>query len=313
MTDALLAALVPLSHLTLVSLIGIESGVSLEPLQRMPALRSVGLYWEPGPGLSDVQAADLRDVPQLEGLCLPALDVADSAALERLVDAHALSSLRSLTGEDDAFPLTAGVAALLPRLPSLTVISVRVLDASPLVCFRQLPQLRALNLRVETPDVHVPRLLAEHVRFCRELEVLNITWDLLPEARGLALNSALLGHCLAGMTQLHTMRLTSVCLGSLAFLAQGSLPRTLRDLVVWEAIPRLLSSELVHVHALQALQSLRLDLVFAEPLPVEAVVQLTPPSLLLPALTSCDVSGAFAPARDADEAVELGMPLPAPL
>jgi len=311
MTQTMLAALVPLAHLIHVALLGIESGVSLEPLQRMPALRSVGLDWAERHSLSDAQAAHVCGVPQLEELHLAELDLESTSSLERLLatSSAALSSLRFLAGEGDALNLFPAVAALLPRLPSLTEVTVCVPFVSLLESLRHLPHMRTLNLHLETDVTDAPRTLVQHVRSCRGLQELKISWNMMDDAPGFALNSALLGHCVAGLPVLHTLHLVSLHLGSLAFLAQGTVAHTLTDLSIVDVKPRLLPAEIIHVHGLPRLQSLFLQHVFAEPLTVAAVEQLRPPSVLLSALTSCDVSRAYRPAANANEADELGMML----
>jgi len=214
-------------------------------------------------------------------------------------------------GDERKLALRRKVAALLPLLPSLTRLVLTVFQSDGLQHLRSLPNLRSLDLRFDVnPGEHVERAVAHHVRNCHGLQELALGVD-FEERHCFPLSSALVDFCLDGLTQLHTLYLTRIAVGSLSFLAQlATLPHSLTSLALDTIQPRLLPAELVHLHGLKVLESLELVRVFTQPLSFEAMAQLTPPSVHLPALRTSAVVRAFQPARDALEAANCGMPLP---
>jgi hypothetical protein len=100
-----------------------------------------------------------------------------------------------------------------------------------------------------------------------------------------------IGEIVSGMPLLSSLQLTNLPqLSSLSFLLSSpTLAATLTDLQLCScnSIP---VSELIHVHALRALRSLRLHSSFTQPLDVSTRALYTPPSALLPSLAEfvCD-------------------------
>jgi len=296
--NAVLAALLPLTQLREVCLSGINSNLSLAPLQRMPALRELELGWNVDRGMSDAQAADLRQVRQLERLWFEDLSH-DAWPLQRLLAESPSFSLRFLHGGDGCWLyLREEAAVLLPRLPLLSELLISFDDPRSLCHLAQLPDLRKLALRLPAVSQDA-RLMSCHLRACSGLQSLQLT---RVHAGFFQLTSAQLAHAVAGMPQLQTLHLSGVDLGSLAFLAHGTLPHTLTELSIRCIVPQLLAADFVHVHGLKQLQSLSLEDVLAAPLSATALAQLTPPTALLPMLQFSDLEEAYQPIEgDANE------------
>jgi hypothetical protein len=302
-----------MEHLVKFKLLGLESTNDLASLQRCASLRGLFLRWYGLDRMSDGQSAVLRRMTQLEQLGFGSMDPEiETDAWVQLLSTPPYLPLQSVAESDEPVLLSAELTALLPRLPSLTALSVFVEGhPSRFTGVAHLPNLRSLELRVgDVPDpVDGMVQLARTIRACHGLQKLALSMhDDIEDNGGFVLSSPLLASCLAGLPTLHTLLLQDVRLSSLAFLSSPPLQRSLTSFTLVAPVPRMLPEELVHVCGLKALQELTLQRVFAEPILKHMERQLCLPSKKLPALVRSNIADAFLAVTRRDRA-EFGMPL----
>jgi hypothetical protein len=295
--DVIDDAAASLNHLKSFRLFGLDNEHNLAPLQRCASLRALFLSWSPGYRMSDAQAVALRNMQQLEQFVIMARQQEKTDAWIQLLSAPPYPPLQSITEADDYLIPSRQLVALLPHLPSLTILRFYVFDPKRwLVPLASLPSLHTLQLCIE--ELPVPKgvvRLARAIRACRGLQSLTLFMEpLTPDASLIPINSALMASCIGDLTHLHTLDLSWMQLGSLSFLSRGSLPRTLTALSLTSLEPRLLPEELVHVFKLKALQYLILARIFGEAIPKRLARHLRPRrSRKLPSLLRSNASTAF--------------------
>jgi hypothetical protein len=198
----------------------------------------------------------------------------------------------------------------LTQLPSLTDLGL-VLGSPHADFLRKMPHLRILEL--SSPSPRVPQLF-DADRIMHALHSLSGLTALLlyGDARGavrrvLRYTAAHLAACLPHMPLLTRLEIVDpTAVDSLHFLSSGPITRSLQSLELWDFNPRLSQRELLHVHALSSLSSLRLMSVFDRPLDDYSLLLYTPPSSpLLPSLLHFEHNWAALPlpvigADDAD-------------
>ena len=162
---------------------------------------------------------------------------------------------------------------LLLRLPSITQLYLRYDLDTKRVDF--LPQLQHLTvLRLRCPCIPADALLDSLTR-CDYLTELNLNCGF---------TSAYWSALLAKLTRIQKLRICGGKLDKLQCFASGPITESLEDLSISGGNLRPL--EVSHLSSLRRLRSLRLVRCFSSPLKAAAVDSITPPSVLLPALTA---------------------------
>jgi len=250
---------------------------SLAALALLPSLRSLHLVVS-AVRLSDKQVAELR--------ALGHLDEVQISPMTKPLMCRLLATPHTLRWRyfDGFTCITEEMAPLLTSLP-LRILEGR-LDTPNCDFLAQMPQLTKLLLhyygRVTMDAERVLSALGQ----CVQLRVLSLQ---APKAAFLPFTSAQLGTCLARLSRLRSLRISSLGgLTTLACLTQGRLPRTLTSLILCGFDRRLPLAEWRHLLQLSALRSLSLWGVFDEQLSAEDQALLTPPSQspLLPQLAN---------------------------
>jgi hypothetical protein len=249
--------------------------LSFAPLASMPLLRHLRIV----PSRHDVECSNAQ-VAELRGLpLLRELDVwpMPASLLRRLLaQPHELQWQR-ITPPN---PLDDEVAALLPLLPSLTVLneSLPRVTCSRFYFLRQLPQLTRVVLNESSATGRIESLVAGLQR-CGRIEVLGLGFK--------SLTATHLNELLPRLPRLHTLSLGFADITTLSFLAH---PPMTRQLVVLQlsCCERLPLTELRHVHALRRLKDLLLCRSFNAPMDAHCQSLYTPPSVLLPQLQDFD-------------------------
>jgi hypothetical protein len=183
---------------------------------------------------------------------------------------------------------SSGFRKAIVHLPSLTTLDAR-LYTTDTDFLLQLPNLRSLDLSTSSSNVE----LLDTERILQSLHALVRLTDLRVLHHGglysgdhpLCITSEHLVAALAHMPQLTRLDLRQVALDSLRFLSSGPTTRSLQQLNLIDAKPRLPLSELVHVHALSSLTKLRVVSSFDEPLD-KSLYMSRRSKLLMPSLVS---------------------------
>jgi len=282
---AALGALQQLVNFSLLWTCSSPDSVHLAPLRSVRSLRRLVLHYdEVSQPWSEAQLADLRTMQQLDELGISPSDAALVCRL--LAPGHALR-LCSVPGMGEVLELTDSMLPALLSLPTLKTVRLAVRDTSGAAALRGLPALEWLSLRCSTPLADCSLPLLASLRSCGRLQYLNLRgarWDFSQPSSTVVLTSATLSECFSAMPELNRLTLAEVRLDSLAFLAEGALPRTLTELNLSNVTPRLPPSELTHVLSLKALRCLSLWLVLSAPPDEATTAALTPPSAAMPAL-----------------------------
>ncbi len=183
-----------------------------------------------------------------------------------------------MSAEEDAAALVT-----LPTLRKLTLVAVRLHHAD---FVQHLPALTSLTIGFIVEEganaVDIPRVMAA-LQTCAQLIELKL-WGF----SGFDYTSEQLASCLERMPRLQTLAVASCnALHSLSFLAAGTLAATLTTLEIGNCNKRIPIAELHKVHALRGLRTLSLSPnTFDEPLSAFIQQLYTPPSYVLPALTT---------------------------
>ena len=251
--------------------LGHTAQLSFAPLAGLPRLRSLSV-WPPKDAreFSDAQVDELRALPRLQQLNVhPTLPL-----LRRL-----LRQPHNLQWQNISLPdlLNDEAAALLPQLPTLTVIE-RSTSCSRFDWLARLPNLRDVRLSFEWPKDAAARAdsLVAGLRCCTKIEILELSdcADLTADR---------LANLLPRLPQLRELRLHCLRVDSLSFLAQPPLTSQLRRLELWHCL-WLPPGELRHVHSLRGLTKLELVHSFTAPLDSAELALLEPPSAVMPRL-----------------------------
>jgi len=273
------------------------AGCSLAPLVRLLSLRALFFEFESILPLSDAQVGELRALGQLETIKLEPLDA--PLLIRLLGPPHALR----WQGLGRLPIITDTIASLLARLPLQTFdASYPGLRMPHCDWLAQMPQLTELTLRSSgLMPLDVDRIL-QAVSGCARLRILAFIDSM--DSRGFHFTSAQLGICLPRLTKLQTFQLSFAAgLTTLAFLAEGSLPRTLTELRLRFFSQRLPVSELQHVFQLRTLRVLSLRNVFDTSLGEAGELPFKPPiqPLLMPHLENFEHKWTAPDAEDENE------------
>jgi len=264
---------------------------SFAPLAALPLLSQLKIG-QPKRGrgeFSDVQIDQLRALPRLRNV---RVEMTTPLMRRLLRQPHDLQWQQiSLPGllDDDA-------AALLPQLPSLTQIIHSWIDCERFDWLRGLPNLTDVTLSFGGPEgaaVGRAAPLAVGLRSCSKIEKLALS-------NCSDLTTAQLAELLPRLLRLRDLRLSSLDIDSLSFLAQPPLTSRLRRLELSDC-RQLPLSELRHAHSLCGLRQLELIRSFSEPMDSLSPLLYTPPSLLLPQLEQFEYATPLPAAEEFEE------------
>ena len=252
---------------------GLNAEFSFAPLASLPLHTLVIDQLVDEVELSDAQVAELRAMPRLHRLDVRPMTT--SLLRRLLMQPHDPQWCRMMLPS----PLRDEAAALLPQLPSLTTIGSVLGDPTPLTAcsnfdfLRRLPNLTHAHFKWKRPSAagRIESLVAG-LQCCTQIEFLGLGFK--------GLTSAHLAELLPRLPRLHWLTLASGDIATLSFLAQQPLAGQLTSLLL-DQCSLLPLTELRHVHALRALEKLRLTKSFDAPMDALSLSLHTPPSPLL--------------------------------
>jgi len=237
-----------------------EARGSLAPLAQAPCLRRLSIL-PLGRGImamSGAQVAELRKLPNLNMLEIAPLN---ETLLGRLLARPHKLQWRELKGY---LSVTAAMAPLLTSLP-LRTLYISCLAIPHADFLLQLSDLTDLNLESSHLEPLDKERVLHAIGGCAQLRSFRLAEGM--RHHDLHIPSEQLGACLTRLQKLERLELSQTTgQTTLAYLAQGSLPRSLTHLHLERFRPRLPLAELQHVLSLRELRSLTLHYVFEAPL-----------------------------------------------
>ncbi len=259
--------------------------ISLDALPRMLSLRKLDIMQLRMNNImgKSKPLAQLRSLTQLESLSMEG----EYSLSELLAPGHRLRLLELSSGAS----VTQQDSDALASLPSLTTFSLRDSDFETLDFLRALPLLTSFKFSFDDDFWDFSFLVdadlaLSALQTCSQMTRLDL--GLQPDV--CQLSSEQWGELLPRMPLLQDLRISGATqMTSLSFLTRGPITRTLTSLRLSFFKPRVRLEELVCVHALRSLQSLRLERVFDLAMdPVHAGLYYSP-SLLFPSLRDSSI------------------------
>ena len=254
------------------------SALSFAPLQSLPHLTEFEFKW---PNMDKVDHkptdAQIDQIRAMRHLTRPPFPPSTDQLCRLLRSPHSLH-WQSIS-ESSFVPVDAKLSLLLPSLPSLTQLYADLLADCDPAFFSRLTNLTELRLSLsDFADASTWDSLAFALQSCTNIT--DLTLDQNP------LTSAQMSMMLSHFINLRTLVLReATALESLRFLSSGPITPTLTQLSLINCQhPQLQLSEMAHVHSLQSLTCLELEVSFVEPMDELTRSLYAPPSLLLPKL-----------------------------